>query len=47
MKLDVTEMEEVVVTGYQVIDKKKLTSAVSTVKMKDVMITGTMSVDQM
>ena len=47
MKLDVTKMEEVVITGYQVIDKKKLTSAVSTVKVKDVMIPGTMSIDQM
>ena len=47
MKLDVTKLEEVVITGYQVIDKKKLTSAVSTVKVKDVMIPGTMSIDQM
>lgn len=47
MKMDVNEMDEVVITGYQVIDKKKLTSAVSTVKAKDVMIPGAMSIDQM
>lgn len=44
---DVTQMDEVVVTGYQVIDRKKLTSAVSTVKAKDIMIQGAMSIDQM
>lgn len=44
---DVALMEEVVVTGYQVIDRKKLTSAVSSVKASDVMIQGVMSIDQM
>ncbi len=44
---DVTEMNEVVVTGYQVIDRKKMTSAVSSVKAKDIMIQGAMSIDQM
>ena len=47
MKMDVNEMDEVVITGYQVIDKKKLTSAISSVKAKDVMIAGAMSIDQM
>lgn len=41
------ELNEVVVTGYQVIDKKKLTSAVTTVKAKDVLVPGAMSIDQM
>ena len=44
---NVTEMNEVVVTGYQVIDRKKLTSAVSSVKAKDIMVQGAMSIDQM
>lgn len=44
---DVAVMNEVVVTGYQVIDRKKLTSAVSSVKASDVMIQGAMSIDQM
>ncbi len=39
--------QEVVVTGYQVIDKKNLTSAVSSIEMKDIMQTGVISVDQM
>lgn len=47
MEAETMEMDEVVVTGYQVIDKKKLTSAVTTVKVEDIMIPGTMSVDQM
>lgn len=44
---DITQMDEVVVTGYQVIDRKKLTSAVSSVKVEDIMIPGAMSIDQM
>ena len=35
---EATEMDEVVVTGYQVIDKRKNTSAVTTVKVDDIMI---------
>lgn len=44
---DITQMDEVVVTGYQVIDRKKLTSAVSSVKAEDIMVQGAMSIDQM
>lgn len=44
---DMVHMDEVVVTGYQVIDRKKLTSAVSSVKAEDVMIQGATSIDQM
>lgn len=44
---EVTEMEEVVVTGYQIIDKRKLTSAVTSVKASDLMIPSATSIDQM
>ncbi len=40
-------MDEVVVTGYQVIDKRKLTSAISTVKSEDLDKMGALTVDQM
>ena len=44
---EATEMDEVVVTGYQVIDKRKNTSAVTTVKVDDIMIPAATSIDQM
>lgn len=44
---DNVHMDEVVVTGYQVIDKKKLTSAVTSVRAEDIMIPGVNSIDQM
>ena len=47
MEEDTQEMEEVVVTGYQVIDKRKSTSAITTVNMDDIMIPGATSIDQM
>lgn len=47
LKEDAQSIKEVVVTGYQVIDKKKLTSAVTTVKASDVMIQGVTSIDRM
>jgi len=40
-------LEEVVVTGYQKIEKRKLTSSVSKVKTKDIIQAGVSSVDQM
>ena len=40
-------MDEVVVTGYQVIDKRQLTSAVSTVNAKDLEKMNVLRVDQM
>ena len=40
-------MAEVVVTGYQMIDKRKNTSSVTTVKMDDIMVPGATSLDQM
>lgn len=44
---EIEDLEEVVVTGYQVIDRKKLTSAITSVKMDDIMIPGVTSIDQM
>ena len=44
---DMNEMEEVVITGYQVIDRRKSTSAVSSVKMEDIMIPGVSTLDKM
>ena len=44
---EATEIDEVVVTGYQVIDKRKNTSAVTTVKVDDIMIPAATSIDQM
>ncbi|MDO5615820.1 MAG: SusC/RagA family TonB-linked outer membrane protein [Cruoricaptor ignavus] len=41
------EIEQVVITGYQRIEKNKLTSAISNVKMADIEQKGTASVDQM
>lgn len=47
MEEDVSQLSEVVITGYQVIDKKKLTSAISSVKAEDIWIPGAMNIDQM
>ena len=47
LESDSQEMDEVVVTGYQVVDRRKNTSAVTSVKMEDIMIPGASSVDQM
>ena len=44
---DVSEMDEVVVTGYQVIDRRKSTSAINSVKMEDIMIPGVTTIDKM
>ena len=40
-------MEEVVVTGYQVIDKRTLTSSISTIKADELEKMGVLTVDQM
>ncbi len=40
-------MEEVVVTGYQSIDKRKLTSAITSITSKDLDFKGALTVDQM
>lgn len=44
---DANEMAEVVVTGYQVLDKRTLTSSISTIQAKDLEKIGTLTVDQM
>lgn len=44
---DVNSLEDVVVTGYQKIDKRYSTSAVTSIKMEDVQIPGVASLDQM
>ncbi|MCH5327555.1 MAG: SusC/RagA family TonB-linked outer membrane protein [Coprobacter sp.] len=41
-----TELKEVVVTGYQTIDKRHSTSAITSVKAEDVLIPGMTSIDQ-
>lgn len=46
MKPSHKELDEVVVTGYQVIDRRKATSAVSSVKMEDVLEPGMTSIAQ-
>jgi TonB-linked SusC/RagA family outer membrane protein len=47
MQEDNAMMNEVVVTGYQQIDRRNLTSSVTSVKMKDLMLPGVSSLDQM
>lgn len=44
---DLEQLEEVVVTGYQQIEKRKATSAIQTVKMDDIKRIGVASVDQL
>lgn len=43
----VQQSEAVIVTGYQEIDKRKLTSAVTSLKMADIAIPGVNSIDKM
>ncbi|WP_394775652.1 SusC/RagA family TonB-linked outer membrane protein [Flavobacterium sp.] len=47
LKSDVAELKEIVVTGYQKIEKRKLTSAVAQVDMADIKQAGVASLDQM
>ncbi len=47
MHEEATEMNEVVVTGYQVVDRRKNTSAVTSVKADDIMIPGVTTIDKM
>ena len=44
---DCVSMDEVVVTGYQTIDKRKLTSSISSLTDKDLDFRGALTVDQM
>lgn len=43
----VNELEDVVVTGYQQIDRRHLTAAVTTIKMDDIEVPGMNRIDQM
>ncbi len=47
MELDVQELTDVVVTGYQVIDKRKLTSAISSISADELEMAGALSVDRL
>ncbi|MFR5656572.1 MAG: hypothetical protein ACLUDU_00590 [Butyricimonas faecihominis] len=47
MEDDVEQMEEVVITGYQKIDKRHLTSAVTTLKADDINVAGISTIDKM
>jgi tonB-linked outer membrane protein, susC/ragA family len=47
MEEDVTEMDEVVVTGYQTMRKGDVVGSVTTVKAADIMMPGYTSIDQM
>ena len=44
---DVKQMKDVVITGYQQLDRRNLTSSVTSVDMKDIEIPGIASVDKM
>jgi hypothetical protein len=44
---DKNKIQEVIITGYQKIEKRKQTSAVATVKMDNINQAGVASVDQM
>ena len=46
LKAELAELDEVVVTGYQVIDKREQTSAITSVKAADIMVPGMTSLDQ-
>ena len=47
MEENLQEMEEVVVTGYQVIDKREVTSAISTIGAEELEKMNVLTVDQM
>lgn len=47
MRNDYETVGDVVVTGYQTIDKRKLTSAISSITEKDLTMKGALTVDQM
>ena len=46
LKLSQRALDEVVVTGYQVIDRRKVTSAVTSVKVEDILMPGMTTIDQ-
>lgn len=44
---EIIEMNEVVVTGYQVVDRRKSTSAVTSMRVDDIMLPSVTSIDKM
>ena len=44
---EVQEIDEVVVTGYQIINRRQLTSAINSVKAEDIMVPGVTTIDKM
>lgn len=47
MEQDANQFDDVVVTGYQVIDKRASTSAITSIKAEDILRPDAMSIDQM
>jgi tonB-linked outer membrane protein, susC/ragA family len=47
MQDDTQEIEEVIITGYQTIDKRHLTAAVTSIKAEDIMRPGASTIDKM
>lgn len=47
MEAETLGLEEVVVTGYQTIDKRELTSSIASVTAEDLDIVGALSIDKM
>ncbi|GAB7085961.1 SusC/RagA family TonB-linked outer membrane protein [Marinifilum fragile] len=47
LQQDVMQLSDVVITGYQVVNKRELTSAISSVEAKDLDMVGSLSVDRM
>lgn len=43
---EIASLEEVVITGYQKIDKRRSTSAITSVKASDILVPGMTSIDQ-
>ena len=47
MEEEITEMDEVVITGYQNLDKHEMTGAAQVIKMDDIKVAGMNTIDQM
>lgn len=47
MQQNIQELTNVVITGYEVIDKRELTSAISSIKADELDMTGALSVDRL
>lgn len=47
MERDENKFDDVVVTGYQVIDKRASTSAITSIKAEDIIRPDALSIDQM